>query len=520
MIGRLPRRNIAGAALLLMAAYVLSRFMGLARDVAIGYQFGTGPEYEAYLAGIRIPDLIFQVMAGGAVASAFIPVFTRYIARDDEEDGWRLVSALFNLTLIVLVPIVVLLIMFVPYIMPLLTPEWQPQKQAMATTMARIMMVAPIFFALGCFTTSVLNSYQRFFLAALAPTAYNVGIITGALVFSPTFEEAGLIRGYGLALGATLGSVLFLLVQLPGLVQVGMAYRRVLDLAHAGVREVGRLMVPRALGLGAYQLNLLVVLYFASGVSGGYAALNYALLLSNLPLGIFAFTISSAAFPALAEHVAADRRDQMKATLARSFRSILYLTVPASVGIIVLREPIVRLLFERGAFTETSTAATAYAVQFYAISLAAQASTEIMARAFYAMADTRTPVLVAGAAIAANLALCWALVGPLQQGGLALALSIAAIGEGTALFVLLRRRLAGFGDGRLAVHLAKISGAALLMGVALWLVLLLLPLGAASGLLLLALVALSIGLGAAVYLLLTVARGCEEPTLLARAVRL
>jgi putative peptidoglycan lipid II flippase len=427
------------AALVLMVAFVGSRVSGLFRDVVISARFGASPEYEAYLAGNRIPDLLFQVLAGGAVASAFIPVLAGYLERRDAEGEWRLLATLLNLSVVALVPIIAVLMLLANPVMSLLTPGWSPTQQGLAADLSRVMLVSPLFFTLGCFVTSVLNAHRQFLLPALGPIMYNLGIIGGALWLTDVAAGWGLSRGYGLAAGAAIGALGFLVIQAPGLSLIGVRYRPVLDLGMASVRQVGRLLVPRTMGLGVAQINYLVVLFFASMVPGGYAALNYAWLLTMLPLGIFAMAISTAAFPTLARQTAAGDMSQMRHTLVASLRAILFLTIPASVGLVALAGPIVRLIFERGAFDAAATEATAVALRFYAAALFAHSATEILARSFYALHDTRTPFFVSTASMLLNLTLCATLVGPMGHGGLALAVSIAGVAEAVALAFLLHR---------------------------------------------------------------------------------
>ncbi len=508
---RPSRAGLTGAALILMAAFMASRLTGLLRDIVVSAQFGTSAEYEAYLAGNRIPDLLFQVLAGGAVASAFIPVLARYLTAGDEEGEAALVWSLWNLSALALVPLIALLIAFASPAIGLLAPGWPPPQQALAANLARVMLVSPLFFTLGCFATSVLNAHHRFLLPALGPVMYNLGIIAGALWLAGLMPGLGLERSYGLAAGATVGALGFLLVQLPGLRWLGMRYRPLLQLGHDGVGRVGRLLLPRAVGLGVAQVNFLVVLFFASLLpagAGGYAALNYAWLLTMLPLGIFAMAISTAVFPTMAAQSAGAEMEAMGRTLGGSLRAILYLTIPAGIGLIVLGEPLIRLLFQRGQFDPAATAATYYALQFYAWALFAHATTEIVARAFYALHDTVTPLLVSAGAMLLNLVLCALLVGPLAHGGLALAVSLAGVAEAAALVLLLQRRIPGFA-GAVAPLAWRSALAALVMGGGLWVAGRLLP--APDGLLpLAAYVAALVVAGGALYWLLTAALGLAE----------
>ncbi len=505
-------RRLAGAAAIVMTAYVASRVTGLLRDVAITYHFGTGPQLDAYYAAVRVPDTIFQVVAGAAVASAFIPVYSTYLAKDARDEAWEMVSTFFTLTVVVLVPIILIAMVAAPWLMPVIVPRFEPQYQALAADLTRIVLFAPVFFTIGCFSTSALNAHGKFFLAALAPTCYNIGIILGALLFS---RSLGI---HGLALGALLGSALFCLVQIPGLRQIGLKFRPVLNLKHTGVRAVGRLMGPRAIGLAVTQVNFLIALYLASGIEGGISSLNIAWMLTMLPLGIFAMAISTAVFPSLAEQSASANHAQLCRTMVSAMRFILYLTIPASIGLIVLSHPIVRLLYERGEFTAQSTAQTAGALQVYALGLFGMATTEIVTRAFYALHDTITPVKVASLGMIVNLALALALVHPLGENGLALATAVAGTVEGATLFTVARRRIPGIEMSGLVGSALKCAAAALLMGAFVEIFMLeASPLGRTlDGVLL---VVGSMLIGGATYLGATVALGSDEISQLRRVLR-
>jgi putative peptidoglycan lipid II flippase len=438
-------RSLAVGAAILMAGFVGSRVLGLARTMVISNQFGATREYEAYLAAIRISDTLFQVLAGGAVASAFIPVFAAYLARSDMARAWRLASSLITIAAVVMTPISVLLMVFAPQVMALFTPGWDEPSQRLAANLARILLFSPVLFAVSTFVSSILNSFNRFLLASLAPMMYNLSIILGALLLGGRFGV------YGLAIGAAVGALMHLLVQIPGLVRERMVFRPVLDFAHEGVREVGRLMVPRTLGLGVVQINYLVNVVLASQLpEGSLAYLDYAWMLTMLPLGVFAMAISTAVFPTLAEQSALEEMESLQRTVHSTLRLILYLTIPASVGLIVLGEPIVRLLLQHGDFSPEATGATAYALSFYALGLAGWATAEIVDRAFYALHDTRTPVAVAFGAFLVNVALSLILMRYLSFGGLALANAVGGLVEGATLVVLLGRRLEGIALGRLA----------------------------------------------------------------------
>jgi putative peptidoglycan lipid II flippase len=453
--------------MVVMLGFVASRLLGLVRNMVITSQFGAGREYEIFLAAIAVPDLIFQVLAGGAVGSAFIPVFNAYLARGEEAAAWRLTNAVMTLAALATTPIAVLIgLVAHPLVDFVIVPGWDPASKSQTAELMRLMLLSPVIFAVSGFATSVLSSFQRFAWAALAPIAYNLSIIAAAMLARPLSLGVEAL-GYGVNSGA----LLHLLVQLPACRAQGMPLRAVIDFQLAGVREVGRLMVPRMLGLAVVQLNQLVNIVLASFlVVGSIVYLNVAWLLLMSPL-VLAMSVSTAVFPTLASDSALERRGEVRRLFLHSFRSIVFLTVPASIGLIVLGEPLIRLLFERGEFTAEATRATAFALRFYALGLLGHAAVEIVDRVFYAFHDTWSPVRVALGAIAANLTLSLLLMNTaLGYGGLALANALAACGEGLMLFWLLSRRLesldaAGLGLAEVAAALTRVLAAALVMAL-------------------------------------------------------
>jgi len=455
------RAQLARAATIVMMAFLVSRVLGLAREMIIGNQFGTSRELDVYLAAFRIPDLIFQLIAGGALGSAFIPIFTSYLARGDEKEVWGLASSVLNSVALILTACATLAGIFAPQLVAhVVVPGFTPEEQALTVRLMRLMLVSPVIFGVSGIVMGILNSFQHFLLPALAPAFYNLSIMAGAVFLVPVMGI------YGLALGVVAGSLLHLLVQLPELVRKGLAYRPILEISHPGVREVGWLMLPRMMGLATVQINFLVNTFLASGLAeGSVAALNYGWMLMLLPQGIFAMAIATAAFPTLSELAATEEYVELRLTLSEALRLILYLTIPASVGLIVLREPLIQLLLQRGRFDPSSTQAVASALQFYALGLFAHSALEIVTRAFYSLHDTRTPVLIGAGAMTLNIILSLLLIGPLSHGGLALANSVATIIETSVLLVILRGRLQGVDGQRLLRSVLKIGLAALVMGL-------------------------------------------------------
>lgn len=452
------------AALIVMGGFVASRLLGLIRNVVISHQYGASREYETFVAAISVPDMVFQVLAGGAVAAAFIPVFTSYVSAADYARAWRLTSALINLAVVGIGAAALLLAAVAPAIMAVVVAGWSPGDQAEAAHVTRLMMITPVIFAVSTLVTSVLNGLKRFAITAAAPLMYNLSLIVGAVALRPLGVE-------GLAISAVIGALLHLAVQVPALVRLGMRYSPTLGLDLEGTREVGRLMIPRVLGLGVGQFNQLANVALASFlVEGSIAYLNYAWLILMVPLGVFAMAVSTAVFPTLAEQAAnhdASGLEEERVTFLFVLRLILYLTIPATVGLIVLGRPIVGVLLERGAFDAPAATATAFALAWYAVGLPGHAVIEIVDRVFYAQRDTATPVRVAAIAVVLNVVLSVALMRTeLSFGGLALANAIAALTEAIVLTALLHRRVGWVRPREFVGFAWRIGLAAVTMGVA------------------------------------------------------
>ncbi len=432
-------RQVARAATLVMVLFLLSRLAGLAREMLIGARFGTTAELDAYLAAFRVPDLLFQLIAGGALGSAFIPVFTGCLARQDLKGAWRLFSAVTTLVTIIMTGLAVLAGLSAPFLVRyVLAPGFTAEQQQLTVTLMRWMLVTPVIFGVSGIIMGVLNSFQHFLLPALAPVLYNLSLIAAAWFLAPRFGV------YGLVIGVVVGAGLHLDIQLFGLWWYGARFYPLLGRHEASVREVGRLMAPRVLGLAAVQLNFWINTLLASTLpAGSLSALNYAWLLMLLPQGIVAQGVATAAFPTFAALEARGRHGELRQILSQTLAGILFLSIPAATGLFVWRVPLVRMLLERGQFTPHSTQLTAEALAFYAFGLISHSVLEIVARAFYALHDTRTPVAVGVGSMALNALLSLMLRGPLAHAGLALANTLATTLETTLLLWLLARRLDG-----------------------------------------------------------------------------
>lgn len=452
---------VMSGAFIVMGGFAASKVVGLARNVVIGHQFGASREYEMFLAAIAVPDTVFQVLAGGAVASAFIPVFTQHWGRGETSEAWRITSALANLAFLGLGAVALLVGFAAPLFVPVLVPGWPPSDQAHTANLVRIMLVCPALFAVSTLATSALNALDRFLLAAAAPLMYNLALCAGAIFLRPLGAE-------GLAISAVVGALLHLLVQVPGLVRVGMRHAPTLGLNLPGTREVARLMGPRVLGLGVYQINQLVTIALASFLAqGSVAYLSYAWLVLMVPLGVIAMSISTATFPSLAREAAAGNLDQARQTFQFGFRIICALNLAAMALLLVLARPTVGLLLERGEFGPEAAEATAFALTWYVLGLPSHGTIEIVSRAFYSMRDTATPVRVAAVAVGLNILLSLILMRTgLSFGGLALANALATLMEATALSALLERRLHWIEPRPFLGFLARAALAALLLAVA------------------------------------------------------
>jgi putative peptidoglycan lipid II flippase len=442
-----------------MALFVVSRALGLLREMVIGAQFGTSAQLDAYLAAFRLPDLLFTLVAGGALASAFIPTFSERLARDDEGNAWDLAAKVANLLVLSLTVLAILAGLFArPLVEHVIAPGFTPEQQALTVSLMRWMLVSTVIFGLSGLVMGILNAYQHFLLPALAPVFYNLAIILAAWLLAPSMGVQAL------ALGVVLGAILHLLVQVPGLMHFHARWTPSLSLADPGVREVLRLMAPRVLGLAVVQVNFMVNVFLASGLmEGSISALNYAWLIMLLPQGIFAQAIATAAFPTFSHQAAKGERTALQDTLGGILALLLFLTIPAAVLLYQLRFPLISLLLERGAFDAHATEMTAYALAFFAIGLVGHAVVEITARGFYALKDTITPVTVGVTAMIGNVLLSLLLIKPLAHGGLALANSTATLIEMAVLLWLLRGKLGGWRESQVGRSLLKTLAASAIM---------------------------------------------------------
>jgi putative peptidoglycan lipid II flippase len=431
--------------------------------------FGAGNDMDAFIIAFRIPNLVRDLFAEGAMSAAFVPTFTRHLTLRGKIDAWRLGNNVINALILVTSVLVVLGVLFARPLVTLYAGEYArvPGKLELTIQLTRVMLPFLTLAAVAAAMMGMLNSLHHYFVPALAPATFNVATIVCALALVPLMPSVGLPAIMAIAIGAIIGGAAQIAVQWRPLAGEGFRYRPTIAWTDPGLRRVLLLMGPGTMGLAATQVNLFVNTLLATGQGTGAASwLTYAFRLMYLPIGLFGVSIATAVLPAAAEHAALEDAPAIRATLARGLGLMLVLNVPATFGLLALATPIVRVLFERGRFLPSDTAATAAALQFYAIGLVGYSAARIASPVFYALGRNTIPVTVSVAAIGVNIAASLMLVGPLGFRGLALATSIAALVHGLTLIMLLRRRLHGLGGWQLPATLGKTIVASAVMAIA------------------------------------------------------
>jgi len=464
-------RSLARSAGVIGATTLTSRVLGLVREQVMAYFFGASNAVDAFNVAFRIPNLVRDLFAEGAMSAAFVPTFTRTVARDGRDAAWRLGHSVVTAVLIATAVFVVVGIVFADPLVRLLAGDYAlvPGKIELTVLLTRTMMPFLMLVATAAVAMGMLNSLDRFFVPALAPAVFNVCSILTTLALLPVLERLGIPMILAMAIGVLVGGVGQVAIQWPVLRREGYRYRPMLDLKARGLREVLLLMGPGTLGLAATQVNVFVNTWLATGEgTGAVSWLNYAFRLMYLPLGLFGVSIATASIPRIARRAAADDRDGLRRTISTGVSMMLALTVPATLGLVVLARPIVALLFERGHFTPADTAATAGALMCYAIGLSGYSIVKVATPTFYAIGKSRVPVIVSAATISLNIALNLMLVRTMGYRGLALGTSVAALANAGALLYLLRRELDGLHISHMASVALRMLGAGAVMALVAW----------------------------------------------------
>ena len=424
---------------------------------------------DAFTVAVRIPNLLRDLFAEGAMSAAFVPTFTKRLTLRGRADAWQLGNQLINALLVSTGLLVVAGMVFAGPLTRLLAGSYADVsgKLELTVTLTRILLPFLTLVAAAAALMGMLNSLNRFFVPALSPAMYNVGVIAGAAVLVPLMPGLGLDRIVAIAIGALLGGIGQVAIQLPALYSEGFRYRPRLNPADPGLREVLRLMGPATLAGAAVQINLLVNMVLATGQgTGAVSWLGYAFRIMYLPIGLFGVSIAAAALPMVSQHAARDELSGIRDTVSRAMRLMLMLNVPAMVGLMVLAHPIVELIFEHGNFGSSDTSATAAALLFYAPGLVGYSAVRITVPCFYALRNSLTPAYVSAVSVGINVVLNLLLVQVIGYRGLALGASIAALVNALTLLVLLHGHLGGLDVARLRRAALKIALASLVMGIA------------------------------------------------------
>ena len=429
------KNSIAGGAIIIASFSVLSRLLGLVRDRFLASTFGAGDILDVYYTAFRLPDLVFNTLVLGALSVAFIPIFLEYWHKDKEE-AWEITNSILNILLIVIFAIGGALFVFAPQLITrVIAPGFDPEKQQMTIELTRIMLISIVFFTASNILSSILNSFKRFVAYGLASVMYNLGIIIGILLLVPSYGPKGL------AYGVVIGSILHLVVQIPSVLNSGFRWRANFKFTHPAVKKMGILMLPRTFALAINQVNKLVITIIGSTLmAGSIAVYNLADNLQYVPIGIFAIPLAVACFPYLSESAVKGDKSGFGIHFSTSFRRILFLIIPATVFVFLFRAQIVRLVLGGGAFNWHNTELTLMTLGYFSLSLFAQALIPLLARAFYAFQDTKTPVILSFISAILNLVLAIWLGGLMGAPGLALAFSIATILNFCLLIVFLKKK--------------------------------------------------------------------------------
>lgn len=484
------RKHVAKAAGIVGVVTMISRVFGYVRDACIAFYFGTGTAADAFFVAFRIPNFLRRLFGEGSLTVSFVPVFTEVLEKKGEKSAKELVSVVFTAFSLILAFLTVLGVIFAPQVILVLAPGYQgiAQKAELTVFLTRVMFPYLLLICLVALAMGVLNSVKHFFAPAFAPVLLNVGMITGAIIFSRFFDPPVM----GLAIGVLVGGMLQLILQIPFLKKKGYLPRIIFKPNDPHLRKIALLMVPAIFGMAAHSTALFINTIFASLLKEGTVSyLFYADRLMELPLGVFAIAVGTAVLPSMSRQAAHENFEGLKDTMGYALRLVLFITLPATAGLIALGEPIINVLFQRGAFDYSATSATAYALFFYCLGIPFFSALRVVVPTFYSMKDMLTPVLVAVVALTTTI-VCDVLfigpveykdiafisvlteklnvTGPMAHGGLALATSVGAIVNCTGLIFILKRRIGRLGGRLIAASFVRSFFASVIMGIVVWFV--------------------------------------------------
>jgi putative peptidoglycan lipid II flippase len=464
-------QRLARSAGLFGLATMASRILGLVRDQVLAYYFGAGDAMDAFRVAFKLPNLVRDLFAEGAMSAAFVPTFTRALTTDGKARAFRLANSVVCGLVLATGVLALAGIVFAEPIVRFFAEGFAevPGKLPLTVFLARIMFPFLTLVAVAAVFMGMLNALGHFFVPALSPAMFNVATIAIAIGVIPLAPALGLDPIVLIAIATLVGGLGQLVIQWRPLRREGYAFRPVLDAQDPALRRVLMLMGPGTIGMAATQINIVVNMRFATGEgTGAISWLDYAFRVMYLPIGLFGVSIAAASTPALSRLAALDDTPKMRSTIASAIGLMLALNVPATLGLIALAVPIVLVIFERGNFTRADTLATALALQFYAIGLVGYSIVRIISPAFYALHKSRIPIIASVTSVIINVVLNWWLVRVMGYSGLALGTSIAAIANAGFQLVMLRRELGGIEGRRITSTFLKMVAASLLMGAAAW----------------------------------------------------
>lgn len=469
--GMSARGRIARAAGLMSVATFISRILGYIRDMIVAGYFGATGTADAFYVASRIPNLLRDLFAEGATSSAFVPVLTEYQTSYGEDEANKVVNSTFLFIVIVVGLICFAGVILAPAIVVVIAPGFlkNPQKLSETIFLTRIMFPFLFFISLASLTMGALNTRRVFFVPALAPAILNVANILCILMLADRLENPIV----AVAIGFVVGGFVQFAFQVPSFFRQRYTFlprSPNFIFWHPGLKKIGRLVIPITAGLAITQINIFISTILASNLpEGSITYLYYSMRLIHFPIGIFGVAMGMAVLPALSEHAVKGERGKLKEDFSFALCLLFFITVPAMIGLIALRFPIVSTLYQRGKFGTAATAGTADALMFYSVGIWAMVGVRVISATFYSMQDTRTPVVTAGVTMVINVLLSLLLMGPLKHGGLALANALAASCNFTMLYYFLRRKLGGIGTSRIAISFVKTFSASAVMGFAGWL---------------------------------------------------
>ena len=458
--------SILSGAAIIATTLMFSKILGLIRDRLLAHVFSPD-KIDIFWAAFKLPDAIFQIVILGALSVAFIPVFTEYFENKGKEEAFEMARAVLNVFLAIFIAATILIyILAQPVIANFIAPGFTPEKQMQVVLLTRVILFGQVILVLGSFFIGILQSFQRFIIPSLSPVFYNLGIIIGIVFLSKSF---GIM---GAALGVVLGALLHVLIQLPLIWSLGFRFKLPFKFFHPGVKEIIKLMSVRTVGLAAEQINEIVGVALASltSIVGSVTYLTFAQHLQVVPIGLFGATLAQAALPILSYEKARGKIEEFKETLLTTLHQILFLTLPATAILIVIRIPVVRLVFGASQFNWKATVLTGATLAFLSIGLAAQAISLLLVRGFYALKDTKTPVIVSLIVVLLNIVLSvyFILVLKLDVWSIGLANSISVLLSGVLLFWTLHFKVGKFKLRAVLIPFSKMLMATIIMGVALY----------------------------------------------------